>query len=81
MNRFLFRPLLIAALAIIPFHLNTDLASAAPVTLTGEIVDSASRHPIPARLYVHNEAGQWFFPVSAATNGSAIRYERQNGAN
>ncbi len=81
MKLFRFRPLLIAALALIPFHLQSNLASAAPVTITGEIVDSASRQLLPARIYVHNETGQWFFPTSSSADGSAIRYERQNGAN
>ncbi len=69
-----------AALAALLLLL-TNRTPAATVAITGEIVDSASRQPLPARIYVHNEAGQWFFPVSAATNGLAIRYERQNGAN
>ncbi len=50
-------------------------------TVTGEIVDAATGKPIPARLYLHNDTGQWFFPKSANAAGSAIRYERQNWAN
>ena len=76
-----FRLFVIAILAALTLLLQTNLAPAAPVTVTGEIVDSSSQQVVPARIYVHNQAGQWFFPVSAATNGSAIRYERQNGAN
>lgn len=76
-----FRLFVIAILAALTFLLQTDLALAAPVTITGEIVDSVSHQPLPARIYVRNEAGQWFFPVSTSTDGSAIRYERQNGGN
>ena len=48
-------------------------------TVTGEIVDTASGKILPARLYIQSDDGKWFFPQSTATNGSAIRYQKQHG--
>lgn len=45
-----------------------------------QVVEADGARPIPARVYIRNEAGQWFFPKSAnIAQGSAIRYERKNG--
>jgi len=55
--------------------------SPAPTPITGEIHDTASKLAVPARLYIQNERGDFFFAESAATNGSAIRYDRQSGFN
>ncbi len=45
-----------------------------------QVVEAEGAKPIPARLYIRNEAGQWFFPKSAnISQGSAVRYERKNG--
>src|SRR6185503_2740484 len=49
-------------------------------TVTGEIADSASGKPLPARLYIQNDAGRWFFPTSNVPGGSAIRYQKQAGS-
>src|SRR5262245_13398005 len=49
--------------------------------ITGEIVDSRSRKPIPARLYIQADDGRWFFAQSDSPFGSAIRYEKRNWVN
>jgi hypothetical protein len=43
----------------------------------GEIVDSETGHPLPARIYIQGSDATWHFPHSASPAGSAIRYERQ----
>ncbi len=43
----------------------------------GTIVDAASGQPIPARVYLQNERGDWLFVASAAAEGSAIAYQEQ----
>src|SRR6185295_12472817 len=67
-------PLIAALLCLTPF-----LSPAA--TVTGEIRDDKTRQLIPARVYIQNDAGTWFFPQSASPEGSAVRYQRQNRAN
>jgi hypothetical protein len=58
------------------------LAQATRTTaVTGEIVDYATGRIIPARVYIQRDDGYWFFPESAAREGSAIRYERRNWLN
>jgi len=49
--------------------------------VTGQVVDDASGRIIPSRVYLQGDDGRWFFPESAALEGSAIRYERQNWLN
>ena len=49
--------------------------------VTGEIVDAATGQPVGARLYIQSAAGEWFFPVSAVTNGAAVPYSRTNWVN
>ena len=53
----------------------------ATTLLTGDIYDLATDHTVAARLYIQNARGGFVFAESAATNGSAARYDRQNGAN
>jgi hypothetical protein len=45
--------------------------------LVGTVVDSATGRPIPARVYVRNEADEHLFVSSAAPEGSAIAYREQ----
>lgn len=52
-----------------------------PTLVTGEICDLAHGRAVPARLYIQNERGDFFFAESAATNGSALRYDKQNWLN
>jgi hypothetical protein len=49
--------------------------------VTGEVVDEATGQPIPSRVYIQSQDGQWFFPESASAEGSALRYERRNWMN
>lgn len=49
--------------------------------VTGEIYDTASKLTVPARLYIQEQRGNFFFAESAVTNGSAVRYDRQSGFN
>ncbi len=49
------------------------------VLLEAEILDDATGRKLPARIYIRDQQGGWRFPKSAG--GSAIRYERRNGAN
>jgi hypothetical protein len=51
------------------------------VRLTGEILDSATAQPLPARVYVHGTDGSWHFPRSVAPDGSAVPYRRQRPGN
>jgi len=47
----------------------------------GGIVDAADGKPLAARFYIRGSDGSWYFPKSAALQGSAIRYERRNWIN
>jgi hypothetical protein len=50
-------------------------------TVTGEIVDADSGTALPARIYIQSQDGKWFFPNSAAKEGSAFELRRQAGVN
>jgi hypothetical protein len=50
-------------------------------TLTGRVVDDATHRPIPSRVYIQAQTGEWLFPQSASLEGSAIRYEKRNWLN
>ena len=62
-------------------QITPNLTNKAPTLVTGEIRGLAIGRAVPARLYIRNERGDFFFAESAAANGSAVRYDRQNGAN
>src|ERR1044071_9644003 len=47
----------------------------------GEIVDALSGRPLAGRLYIRDTQGAWYFPDSAATNGTALPYQVRNGIN
>ena len=58
-------------------------ASAQPqvtVSLRGEVLDAGSGKPIPARVYVQDSDGKWYFARSAAPEGSTVIYDKQRGA-
>src|SRR5258708_2223888 len=57
------------------------VAGAAPTLVTGEIYDTTDKLTVPARLYIQNQRGDFFFAETATTNGSAVRYDRQSGFN
>jgi hypothetical protein len=55
-----------------------DVASGQPLQrLTGQVVDAASGGALASRIYLRSDDGQWFFPRSAARDGSAVEYRKQ----
>ncbi len=56
-------------------------AERSELVVEGQVTDAATGQLLPSRLYIQDEAGAWFFPRSASSAGSAIRYERRNGGN
>jgi peptidoglycan/xylan/chitin deacetylase (PgdA/CDA1 family) len=54
--------------------------SEADVLVEGAIVEAGTGKPLPARLYIEGPGGTWHFPKAGA-GGTAVRYERRNGAN
>ena len=51
------------------------------VFLTGTVVDSESGKLLSSRVYVRSSDGTWYFPKTAAVNGSAIEYRRRAATN
>ena len=51
------------------------------VLVTGAVQDAESGQLLAARVYVRSSDGTWFFPKSAAANGSAIEYRRRAATN
>ncbi len=51
------------------------------VMVEGEILDGDDNKALPARLYIQGADGRWYFPKSASSRGSAVRYERRSGFN
>lgn len=47
------------------------------VCVQGEVVDKETGRPIPARIYLQNDEGVWYFPTSAAPEGSAVPYKKR----
>ena len=56
-------------------------ARPATTTVTGEVIDDANGRPIPARVYLKDKDGRWYFPTSSSPRGSALRYEKRNWIN
>jgi len=67
------------ACSILAFGLAVCLNAADKIQVEGQILDDVSGTPLPARIYIRDQAGAWYFPESPT--GSAIRYERRNGSN
>lgn len=66
------------------YHVLILLALACPAlgaVVTGEIVDRKTQSHLPARLYIQNERGDYFFAESATPGGGAVRYDKQSGFN
>ena len=55
------------------------VAQESTVSLRGKIVDSDSKLPVAARVYVQSADGKWFFPKSADPAGTAVEYKKQIG--
>lgn len=51
------------------------------VRVEGEIKDASTGQRLPARIYVHGEDGQWYFPKPASREGTAVTYNRRSGFN
>ena len=47
----------------------------------GQVLDAQSQQPLAARLYIRRANGSWYFPDSAATNGTAVPYQVRNWIN
>ena len=51
------------------------------VAFEGRIIDAETREPLPARLYLQGQNGEWHFAESASPDGSAVRYDKKNWVN
>ena len=49
--------------------------------VSGVVVDAKTGQTLAARVYLQSRAGEWFFPESAAPDGSAVRYAKTNWVN
>jgi hypothetical protein len=56
-------------------------AAPMPVRVVGEVIDDGTGRLAPARIYIQDKDGRWFFPKSLAADGTAIPYERRNWIN
>ena len=43
-----------------------------------ELTDAETGQPIPGRVYIKDSSGDWHFVKSTTSEGSAVRYEKQN---
>lgn len=50
---------------------------ASAMTLVGTVLDADTSQPIPARVYVQNQSGEWLFVESSVKEGSALPYLEQ----
>lgn len=55
------------------------MATSRAATLTGEVRDADTGELLPARLYIQNDDGKWFFARSADKVGSAVTYQKARG--
>ena len=53
-------------------------AEARSVVLRGEVIDAATRTPLPCRISIQGDDGAWHFPGSVAPDGSAVIYNRHS---
>ena len=61
---------------LVGFQAGAWAADAGPAqTVRGEVVDADTNEPIPARIYLRDEQGNWHFVSSTSEEGSAVRYE------
>ena len=75
-----YRSLLSGATVFALFVLVPSLAARAAL-VTGEVVDGSTSRLVPSRIYIQSQAGKWFWPESASSQGSAVRYEKRNWIN
>ncbi len=50
-------------------------------TVRGKIVDEKTGGLLPARIYIRDASGKWYFPRSSGAGGSALPYQRTFGGN
>ncbi len=67
--------------AFVVLSLTAPPQEAVGTRLTGEILDSASGKPLPARIYIQGANSAWHFPRSQAADGSAVTYKKQRPDN
>ena len=70
---------------IIPTLLVASLVSqcclateATTVLVRGEVIDAATRAPLPCRISIQGDDGAWHFPGSVALDGSAVIYNKHS---
>ncbi len=67
----------LADLAKAEMYWSSKVGSVQPTTrVRGRILDADGKTPMPARIYIQNADGAWFFPESEG--GTAVRYEKRN---
>jgi glycerophosphoryl diester phosphodiesterase len=75
------RVLVFAVACLSVARLTADLhdacAADATTELRGRIIDADSGQLLPARFYIQSDKGDWYFPKSAAPDGSAVEYRKQ----
>ncbi len=55
--------------------------AASAIEIRGIVVDTQTGQPLPARVYLQDEAGGFHFVRMASATGSAIRYDKRNWIN
>jgi len=63
-------------LVAVSLALSGAILEATAAAFVGQVVDAATGAPIPSRVYIQSESGEWFFPESAASSGSAVHYKK-----
>jgi hypothetical protein len=71
--------LILASVGLSLSFLQTEPAVAA--TVIGQVMDAGTQRPTASRVYIQNQAGQWFFAESVSPQGSSVRYEKRNWVN
>lgn len=66
---------------ILLLAMNTLCTPANAVLFTGQVIDADTKEPIPSRVYIQDEKGNWYFPRSVSPQGSAVEYKKENQAN
>lgn len=70
------------AARLVPLALLTSIViqiSTSAATLTGKVCDADTGELVPARIYIQNADGKWFFAKSADKSGSAVTYQKTRG--
>lgn len=54
-----------------------SLPEVSAATFIGTVIDDDTAKPIPCRVYVRSESGEWLFVKSSSKSGSALPYREQ----